>query len=314
MASRRRIDWSVILGPNATKPAWGEHPAPLDLISELMAFESLFTIADTDAMLKRAVELALDPIGLVRAGIYLYDKPVNLMLGTWGTNLSREVIDEHHAMFELDAPGRRVFERAISGEAHWTVVENCPIIDQSNDQTVIVGEGWAVCTPVRSARASLGMMYSDAGLTNAKVDPKKQARTAILCWLVGALLDTARHSQNLTHVPNVSTKHPTVVRIVRMLATDPTLGGNDMAAKLGISLSRLARLFKSEMGLSLVDYRNRLRMERFLALAEFGGANLLEAALAAGFGSYAQFHRVFCNTYRKSPREYLISRGRGSRR
>jgi AraC-like DNA-binding protein len=310
MATRRRIDWSIILGPGKSKAAWGEHAAPVDLIAELFAFEDLFQIDDTDTMLKRAVELSLSRIGLVRAGLYLYDAPVNLMLGTWGTNLQRKVIDEHHAMFELDGPGKRVFDRAMSGTAHWTVVEDCPIIDQSHNGTQVVGQGWVVCTPIRSATTPLGMLYNDAGLTNSKVDPDKQARTALLCWLVGALLSTVRHARSLSHVPNISSKHPMVVRIVRMLAQDPTLGGNDMAKTLGVSLSRVARLFKSEMGLSLVEYRNRLRLDRFFVLADTGGSNLLEAALTAGFGSYAQFHRVFCGIYKLAPREYLLKRGR----
>ncbi len=35
---------------------------------------------------------------------------------------------------------------------------------------------------------------------------------------------------------------------------------------------------------------------------------LLQAALAAGFGSYAQFHRVFREVRRMTPREFLQSR------
>lgn len=313
MAARRRIDWSVILGPEAEAPNWGDHRATSEFISLLRAFDDLFLIEDTEAMLKRAVELALAPVGLVRAGLYLYDAPVDLMLGTWGTNLRGEVVDEHHAMFEAGANGQRVFERAASGDALWTVVENCPIIDQSEHDTKIVGKGWVVCTPIRSARAPLGMLYNDAGLTSAEVDPKKQAHAAILCSLVGSLLETAWHAHRLTKLPNVTAKHPVVGKVVRMLAHDPTLGGKDMAAKVDISLSRLARLFKSEMGQSLVDYRNGLRLERFLKLVDSGGANLLEAALAAGFGSYAQFHRVFCGAYKRTPREYLSRRGHRNR-
>jgi transcriptional regulator GlxA family with amidase domain len=95
----------------------------------------------------------------------------------------------------------------------------------------------------------------------------------------------------------------------RLLARDPTLGGKEIADKLDISLSRLARVFKVETGTSLVDYRNRLRLERFGALVDSGRDNLLEAALAAGFGSYAQFHRVFRAVRGASPREYLRKRG-----
>jgi AraC-like DNA-binding protein len=51
-------------------------------------------------------------------------------------------------------------------------------------------------------------------------------------------------------------------------------------------------------------YRNRLRIEKFLELAVRSG-NLLQAALDAGFGSYAQFSRVFRQQMGVSPRGYL---------
>jgi len=308
MSPRRRIDWSVILGPDAAIPSWGEHAAPSDVIALLMALDDLFAIGEPDALIKRAVELALGPVGLVRAGIYFWDEPLDLMLGTWGTDLSRTVVDEHHAMFQLGAPGRRVFERAMSGRAHWTVVEDCPIIVNEPDQTRIVGQGWAVCTPIRSPRGPLGMLYNDAGLTDAPVDPGKQACAAILCAVVGLLLDGLRRTRGGGSAAPRASRHPAVVKAVRLLERDPSLSGTDIAASLGVSASRFARVFKQEMGLSLVDYRNRLRLDRFLALVDEGGNNLLEAALAAGFGSYAQFYRVFHALRGKTPRQHLEMR------
>jgi AraC-like DNA-binding protein len=315
MLGRRRIDWSVILGPEAPAPAWGEHPAPSDVASLLLSFEDLFTLDDVDALLRRAVELTMDPVGLVRAGIYLYDEGLDLMLGTWGTDLRRQVIDEHHAMFQVGDPNRRVFERAISGVGHWTVVENCPIIVNEPGETKIVGQGWVVCTPIRSARGPVGMLYNDAGLTGAPIDPGKQGRALVLCTLLGLLLEGLRRARRVASVSNLSaTRHPAVAKAVRMLADDPSLGGAELAAALEVSLSRFARVFKSEMGLSLVDYRNQLRLERFLGLVDTGGTNLLEAALAAGFGSYAQFHRVFHALRGTTPRAYLAKRGRSRKR
>jgi len=93
-----------------------------------------------------------------------------------------------------------------------------------------------------------------------------------------------------------------------MLAKDPSLGGKQIAGELGISVSRLARVFKRDMGMSLVEYRNRLRLDRFWLLVDGGRPSLLEAALAAGFGSYAQFHRVFRAQRQVTPREYLRRR------
>lgn len=305
MAKRRRIDWSVILNKDAPRPTWGDRLAPSDTVDLLLSFGDLFAINELDALLKRTVELALHSVGLVRAGLYLYDDQLKLMLGSWGTDLRRNVIDEHHVMFQLDEPGRRVAERAMSGEAHWTVVEDCPIIVNSQAETKVVGQGWVVCTPIRSGRALLGMLYSDAGLTDASVDPEKQGRAAVLCTVLGLRLETLRGPGKplLGH----SSRHPAVAAALRMLAEDPSLSGGDIAKKMGVSLSRFARVFKADMGLSLVEHRNQLRLERFLSLVDSGGSNLLEAAYAAGFGSYSQFHRVFRALRGSSPRDYFSS-------
>ena len=116
LSPRRRIDWSVILGPDAPAPAWRENPAPSELVAHLLAFEDLFAIDDADALLERAVALALGPVGLVRAGIYIHDRPLDLMLGTWGTNLQRAIVDEHRI---IEDEGRFVAHSSrVLVEAH----------------------------------------------------------------------------------------------------------------------------------------------------------------------------------------------------
>ena len=305
MRTRRRIDWSEITAPGTAVPVWREDrllSPPLELLLEL---ESLFAIREADDLLKRVVELALDPIGLVRAGAYVYDETLDLMLGTWGTDLSRTVVDEHHGMFRHSDANRRVFERSLSGQSHWTVVEDCPMIVNDAHETKVVGRGWVVCTPIRSARHVIGMLYNDAGLTGAPIDQGKQARTAALCFLAGTLLERMRGSARGREGLGLTLRHPAVAKALRMLADDPSLSGAQIAAKLDVSLSRFARVFKAEMHKSLVQHRNELRLERFDALSGAGRTNLLEAALAAGFGSYAQFHRVFRAVRGVAPREQL---------
>lgn len=94
--------------------------------------------------------------------------------------------------------------------------------------------------------------------------------------------------------------------MVGMFNVDPTLSGKELSARLGLSVSRLARVFKRQMGVSIVEYRNRLRFERFFQLlaGERGRKpTLRQAARAAGFGSYAHFHRLFRARWRTGPRE-----------
>jgi AraC-like DNA-binding protein len=73
-----------------------------------------------------------------------------------------------------------------------------------------------------------------------------------------------------------------------------------------VSKSHLTRTFRRFADTSIVDYRNELRLGEFLN--QINTRPVLEAALGAGFGSYAQFHRVFRARFGKTPREYLSER------
>jgi AraC-like DNA-binding protein len=314
--ARRRIDWPKLRGADATAPVWlwTDQPAHSTLASQLLGLGDLFSVRHPDDLLKRAVELALEHLGVVRAGIYLYDERLDLMLGTWGTDLRRRVIDEHQSMFRLGEQGARVFARAMSGEALWTVVENSPIIVNEPKSTRVVGRGWVVCTPIRSTRRPVGMLYNDAGLTRAKLDPDRQARLAALCAVVGLLLDGMPRSRGKVFVAGSRARHPAIAKAAKALGADPSISVGDLAADLQVSPGRFARVFKAEMGVSLVLYRNQLRLERFRGIVDGGNENLRAAALAAGFGSYAQFHRVFQALHGTSPRAYLGARLKRRRR
>ena len=106
--------------------------------------------------------------------------------------------------------------------------------------------------------------------------------------------------------------HPAVERAARLLRdeADPQTVSR-IAAEAGLSASYLSRLFHQQTGVTLVDFRNRQRIERFLRLYESRPRmSLLEAALESGFGSYAQFHRVFSQQIGCSPAAYRRRLGR----
>jgi AraC-like DNA-binding protein len=303
------VDWPIILGPKVPTPQVVERPPGGDLAALLAAFDDIVALGDGDAIVRQAVELARERIGLMRVGIFLLDRARNRMLGAWGTDLDGAMADEHHIMYDVSDTDREAFRRAEVEGAYFTVFENCPIVDHRGGVTRVAGRGWVACTPIRSARARIGMMFNDTVLTGAPVDEAKQAHAAILCSLVGTLLDPTRGSLGVEQRNGESAGHPLVRSVVAMLAKNPAMGGKQIAAKLDISLSRLARVFKAQMGMSLVEYRNRLRLERFDLLLDKGRTNLSEAALSSGFGSYAQFHRVFRALRQMTPRACLQGRG-----
>ena len=105
--------------------------------------------------------------------------------------------------------------------------------------------------------------------------------------------------------PRLSRDGSLVAQALERLRTDPSVSRGELAEGLGVSPSKLGKAFRAQMGIAFVDYRNQLRLERFLKLVFPGGGNVSQAAKSAGFGSYAQFHRVFRALVGKSPKEYL---------
>jgi len=97
--------------------------------------------------------------------------------------------------------------------------------------------------------------------------------------------------------------HPAVETVARMLQADPDAG--DLAAlarAASLSSSHLSRIFKEQTGVSISRFRNQQRLQRFLRLYGIGQrTQALTAALEAGFGSYAQFYRVFRQQTERSP-------------
>lgn len=109
--------------------------------------------------------------------------------------------------------------------------------------------------------------------------------------------------------------HPAVEQVAQLLSVDPAAGDlTALARACGLSPSYLSRVFKAQMGISIGQYRNQQRLERFLAIASGDPrCSTLAAAHAAGFGSYAQFYRVFRDATGTSPstaRDRTAGRGR----
>jgi AraC-like DNA-binding protein len=98
-----------------------------------------------------------------------------------------------------------------------------------------------------------------------------------------------------------------------LLLEDPSLDRPELCRLLDVSEGHLSRCFQKELGVSLVAQRARVRVARFVAHVEREGQSLLDAALSAGFGSYSQLHRTFCDLVLMSPAAYLRRGGRQRR-
>ncbi len=257
-----------------------------------------------DRFLRYAVEFARDAIGLERTGLFLFDVNEQAMMGTWGTDARGLTVDEHDIMYDYGDVDREVFARAEQGHA-WTVFEDFPLIAQSDNQTRILCCGWVCCSAILGAHGPIGILFNDTALTRSALDEAKQARAAVLCSFLGRALDPCRKKLFQSGSHHRQPQHPLVREVSGLLAQDPSLGCESLAKRFNVSSCQLARLFKRHAGTSIVDHRNELRLTRFLGRIGTQADNMQRAALEAGFGSYAQFLRVFRVRFGQTPREYL---------
>ncbi len=98
--------------------------------------------------------------------------------------------------------------------------------------------------------------------------------------------------------------HATSRRALSALLTDPSVGQGEMAARIATAPAELSRKFHGAWGVPFVEMRARHRLIRFIGEVD-RGASYTRAAFTAGFGSYAQLHRVFSRSLGTTPREYF---------
>lgn len=311
--SRRRLSLPPTTLTPTPLPAVATDPESYGIVSVLSAIDELASCASMDLLLRQAVEEARNCIGLERAGLYLFEaQPSRLLRGAWGTGMCGETTDERELACELSELERQRLLDVQRQGSRWLYFENAEHVLQEPGRSIVVGQGWLAITPLMFEGELVGVLYNDAARSRSPIDVGKQVRAAVFCSLLAGLI-MARRKGNSTRPVQRETERGSVVRQVqRALNQNPLVSGEQLARDLNISAGYLARVFKTEMGLSLVEYRNRLRIERFLRLVERGGGNLYEAAIEAGFGSYAQFHRVFRRHVGTTPREYVTGSHVGS--
>lgn len=265
------------------------------------AAAALGDCSDVDALLRAATELARNVVGLERVAFYMRDADAETVLlrGTWGTGAHGETTSEQGLFHEISLEHVvRLLQARSSNPTSWCR-RQALLYASDTGRSEVTGIGWIMVTPLLAFGHLVGVMYNDAAFTHTEADPIKQALAAVLCSMVSA--EYARRVGPLDWKAGIRRpRRPTLAqRVQRALAADLRCTGRALAREFGVSGGFLAREFKREMGVSLVEYRNRARLECFQRLMREQGPSLSlkQAASKAGFGSYAQFNRVHRSTF-----------------
>lgn len=170
-------------------------------------------------------------------------------------------------------------------------------------------------TPAFSEQV-LGDRLSSAlgGAARLRLDARALAELRASCGSQASVCDSAaleRHLGELwreAHALRVRTadRHPLTARALSSLLARPELKRGELARLIQGNESEVSRHFHRDLGLTLLTYRTRLRLLRFIQLVESGGGhNFMAAALVAGFGSYSQCHRSFQQAFDCTPRVFF---------
>ncbi len=120
----------------------------------------------------------------------------------------------------------------------------------------------------------------------------------------------ARRASTRVVAPSARPMHPAVSRALLVLRErDAALSLPELAAAIGIGAPYLSRLLVENTGRSFLEWRHRIRLERFLKTYR-PGDNLLNVALDAGFGSYSRFLTVFQQLMHCTPTDWARNGGR----
>jgi AraC-like DNA-binding protein len=132
-----------------------------------------------------------------------------------------------------------------------------------------------------------------------------------LTWWLASAWNAYEHGDS----EDAGSLHSAVARAMALLREDPSKNLKTLARETRISPSQLSRLFKRQSGVSITDFRNSLRLDAFVDRCDGGRENAMFAlAKEAGFGSYAQFSRVFRRRMGCSPEAYYRTARQGKQR
>jgi AraC-like DNA-binding protein len=261
-----------------------------------LAASELLSCDGIDSLLKAATELAREFVGLERVAFYLRDpRPGSLLLrGSWGTGAHGGTTDEHDLSHELSAQDGLTLLQLRRAGACALYRPRAPWIASEGGRSVVLGNGWVMVTPLSSGTDLLGVMYNDAALSGSALEPSKQAAGAVLANFVSLELAARSGPVRWQSLGALGDPSGLVQRVQLALDRNLAQRGQELAAEFGVSPGHLSRAFKRAMGISLVEYRNRKRIDRFreAILRRGHDHDLKQAVIEAGFGSYAQFHRT----------------------
>ncbi|MBI5832759.1 MAG: PAS domain S-box protein [Armatimonadetes bacterium] len=179
---RRGADGDVHLSGHLDE-AWLEQ----GLRTVLEMIRELLSSVDAMALLRRAVELPRERLGVARCSIYVLDGEV--VRGTYGTSADGRTTEERAHRLPFDERWHALFHLRQPGEPAWRIRHADDLTEFEDGAERVIGRGWIAMTPIQSRSAPIAVFCNDPGLTGAGVDEQLQEVLAAYASLLGQLIE-----------------------------------------------------------------------------------------------------------------------------
>ena len=147
-----------------------------------------------DSVFRRAVEFADQHLGLERCSIFT--ETDGYLHGTYGTNMRREITDEHKQHIFLERPWAERIQTLDETGQPWTLVDEVNY-EWDGEQERVVGHSWVALTPIRAAQKRIGVLFNDAAISLKPFDSNRQELVAVFCSLLGSVIERKRIEETL---------------------------------------------------------------------------------------------------------------------
>ncbi len=197
------------------------------------------------------------------------------------------------ALMEDEVPGLVILDLMMPEVDGFTVLQQMRTNPKTRHIPVVIMSGWLL-TPDDVRRLDYGhvVFHSKNLLTEEEI--------------TGAFQQVLSDSSNLSQPTSLLVKK--AISYLHQHYHEELLSRAHIADAVGISQQHLDRIFGQEVGLSVNDYLNRLRIQRAQEYLTNTTDNITLIAMRVGFNDAAYFSRVFRKLVGQSPRDFRKQR------
>lgn len=159
----------------------------------LLAADELSRCVDFDTLTRRAVELARERLGIVRASIYLLqDTDPPTLRGTWGTDIERRTTDERANIVPIASKMQWLGNLFHQTGRRWVLRQPVPLSWYEDGSIIEYANGWVEDHFLFMGEDVVGVLFVDPGNTGLPPDPVRQELTSVYGSIVGSLVERRR--------------------------------------------------------------------------------------------------------------------------